>query len=189
MTHSAVPTLPQCPPESVNASNAFQPGQTVYAGGYFRDYTANSVATYRLYRPDGSIAQTWTVNNPNNMKYAWWLWGYNLPANAQTGTWTFRVTYFNQIINHNFTVGVTCGTPSGLSTTNITTTTAKFNWNTVQGAVNYTVQIRWGGGNWSDLNGGPFSNNFVNVMKKLPLYVNIVNSAISKVNIQQNTIQ
>jgi murein DD-endopeptidase MepM/ murein hydrolase activator NlpD len=168
MTHSAVPTLPQCPPESVNASNAFQPGQTVYAAGYFRDYTANSIATYRLYRPDGSTAQTWTVNNPNNMKLAWWIWGYNLPANAQTGTWTFRVTYFNQTINHNFTVGVTCGTPSGFSTTNITTTTAKFNWNAVQGAVNYTVQLRWGGGNWGDLNGGPFSNNFVNVSGMTP---------------------
>ena len=168
MTHNAAPTLPQCPPESVNASNAFQPGQTVYAAAYFRDYTANSNATYKLYRPDGSTAQTWTLNKPNNSKILWWYYTYNLPTNAQAGTWTFRVTYFNQTINHYFTVGVTCATPNGLSTTNIAATTARFNWNAVQGAVNYTVQIRLANGSWGDLNGGPFSNNYVNVSGMLP---------------------
>jgi len=35
-----------------------------------------------------------------------------------------------------------CPTPTGLTTTNITTTKAKLNWTAVSGAKNYTVQIR-----------------------------------------------
>lgn len=38
-----------------------------------------------------------------------------------------------------------CGTPSGLSTNNITTTSVILNWSAVPGAVNYTVQYRKSG--------------------------------------------
>lgn len=53
------------------------------------------------------------------------------------------------------TLGNSCGTPSGTFTNNITETSATFNWNSVSGAVNYTVQTRLLNGTWYDAPGGP----------------------------------
>ncbi len=46
--------------------------------------------------------------------------------------------------------GTTCGTPSGLNATNITTTSAVLNWNAVSGATSYNVRARQvGATTWS----------------------------------------
>ncbi|MGI9159172.1 MAG: fibronectin type III domain-containing protein, partial [Saprospiraceae bacterium] len=70
---------------------------------------------------------------------------------------------FSAAVSFTTSGGASCGTPGSLSTTSITSTTARFNWGGVNGALNYTVQIRFPNGTWSDLSGGPFSGVFVNV--------------------------
>ncbi|MBL7924049.1 MAG: T9SS type A sorting domain-containing protein [Bacteroidia bacterium] len=48
-------------------------------------------------------------------------------------------------------VAGTCGTPSGLNATNITTTSATLNWLPVNGAISYNVQYRLlGSGTWTN---------------------------------------
>ena len=70
---------------------------------------------------------------------------------------------FSAALAFTTTSGASCGTPGSLSTTNIASTTARFNWGGVNGALNYTVQLRFPNGTWSDLSGGPFSGLIVNV--------------------------
>src|SRR5687768_11007603 len=61
-----------------------------------------------------------------------------------------------------------CSVPSGLHTTNITETSATFNWFPVSGAQSYSVQIRQPGGNWSYLPGSPFFGNSVTASWLIP---------------------
>ena len=57
-------------------------------------------------------------------------------------------------------------TPTGLTTTNITTTSAKFNWTAVSGAANYTVQARKVGmATWVTI--GPITNNYKTVNSQI----------------------
>ena len=60
-------------------------------------------------------------------------------------------------------VTLVCETPSALTTTNITETSATFNWSAVAGAVSYSVQIRWPNGTWTYVPGSPFYDTFVMV--------------------------
>jgi hypothetical protein len=53
------------------------------------------------------------------------------------------------------TLGNSCGIPFFRYTLPITDSTATFNWSPVNGALNYTVQIRLPGGAWQDVPGSP----------------------------------
>ncbi|MEZ5014414.1 MAG: M43 family zinc metalloprotease [Chitinophagales bacterium] len=56
--------------------------------------------------------------------------------------------------------GATCDTPSGLSTSGITTSTATFNWSSVGAAASYNVRYRTtGGGSWINVSTGSTSYN------------------------------
>ena len=57
-------------------------------------------------------------------------------------------------------------TPTGLTTTNITTTSAKFNWTAVSGAANYTIQAhKVGTATWVTI--GPITNNYKTVNSQI----------------------
>ena len=56
------------------------------------------------------------------------------------------------------TLGTACHKPTGLSTTNITDTSATFTWSPVSGAVSYSVQIRLPNGYWTFVSGSPFTD-------------------------------
>ncbi len=73
----------------------------------------------------------------------------------QYSNWTYPVTFT--------TLGTSCTAPTSLYTTYITQTTATFDWSPVSGALSYSIQYRLAGGTWYDLNGGPFTNTWVNV--------------------------
>lgn len=76
-------------------------------------------------------------------------------GNGQYSYWTSPI-YFT-------TSGVVCHAPQWLSTTNVTHSTATFNWEHVSGAINYSIQYRVAGGTWYDLSGGPYSGTWINV--------------------------
>ena len=79
---------------------------------------------------------TWTVaiTDPGILKFR----VYGFSASGTTGT----IQILNLLINGSVTSASGCGTPSGLSSTVITTTSATLNWTAVSGAVSYNIQYR-----------------------------------------------
>ena len=111
ITHSAAPQFQACPtPATINASNNFQPGETVYYATYYRDQLDTQTSTYTVFNPDGSTYQTWSHNsNAAHYNASYWYWSYTLPANAQQGTYTFQVEFNGQVYTHDFQVGTAVG--------------------------------------------------------------------------------
>jgi hypothetical protein len=85
-------------------------------------------------------------------------------ANPSAGTYTITVTHKGSLSGGNqaFTIIVTgittgtsaCAVASGLTTSNLATTSATLNWNSVSGASSYDVRYRaQGTANWVNVNG------------------------------------
>jgi hypothetical protein len=89
-----------------------------------------------------SSSSTWiTAGNTTSTSYN--LSG--LSANT-TYNWQVKTDCSNYSATANFTTtsggGSSCSAPTNLTTTNVTTSSAKFNWGAVSGASNYTVQYK-----------------------------------------------
>jgi len=82
--------------------------------------------------------------------------------------WRVRTNCYGQSSNFSdqipFTTLVSsCAVPTGLVTSNITQTSARFHWDPVPDAISYYVQWRHQGGLWHYLPGGPFYGTTLNV--------------------------
>lgn len=165
MTHNADPAMPQCPPETVNASNYFSPGQKIYFGSYFRDRISGMVATYTVKQPNGTVWQTWTQTPNATSSFYWWYWWFTLPNNAVTGTWTFQLVCNGQTATHSFQIGPSCVAPTNLTNTNTAQNTSTCNWGAVPNATNYTVQFLVNA-NW--VNVGTSATTSLNVFGLVP---------------------
>jgi len=80
---------------------------------------------------------------------------FNVPANATSGTYTVTITNPDgQTSTTTFNLSCTapaCGDPTGLSSSNISTTGATVSWLAVTNAISYHVQYRvTGSGTWLD---------------------------------------
>ncbi|MEP6793542.1 MAG: fibronectin type III domain-containing protein [Saprospiraceae bacterium] len=84
-----------------------------------------------------------------------WRVRSNCP-NGMYSDWSYPES-FTTLTSYN------CGIPINTSTTNITDSTATFNWSAVPGAVSYSVQIRLPNGAWSSVPGNPFTSTSVTV--------------------------
>lgn len=93
---------------NLNAQSIFQPGQRVYTSTYIRTPAPNSLINIYVFRPDGTLHNNNTVLNvypletPANKgknRTSNLYRSYNLPFNAQIGTWTVIVTYNNLLSN------------------------------------------------------------------------------------------
>ncbi len=106
-THSAPPVFPACPnPETPNLQDVFDPGEVAYFAAYYRDQRSGQQSQYTIYRPNGSVFQTWTHSSPSSHSpMSYWYWVYTLPGGAPTGTWRFEVVYEGQTYEHLFAVG------------------------------------------------------------------------------------
>ena len=105
MTHSAAPSIQNCPnDEVVNAKNQFNSGNNFHTGIAFMDGQNNDVAACSLIRPNGVLYDSWntTLNQTNSLQYA--VKPHVLPS-ANTGTWTFKAVYRSKTYVHFFTVG------------------------------------------------------------------------------------
>ncbi len=76
-------------------------------------------------------------------------------SGGQTSSWTVAVSFTTNTAS--------CSAPSWLYTTNITQTTATFDWSPVSGAISYSIQWRLAGGTWYNLSGGPWTSTWLNV--------------------------
>lgn len=107
MTHSAPPVFPNCPDQEIlNEKNNFQSGDQIITAAYYRDQQAGQLSEFSIIQPDNSVYQSWTHNSPQSYNASYWYWIRSLPANAQTGTWKFRVVFNSQTYDHTFTVGI-----------------------------------------------------------------------------------
>jgi murein DD-endopeptidase MepM/ murein hydrolase activator NlpD len=105
MTHSALPVGQTCPnPAITNEKNVFAPGSQVIATVSYRDQVAGQVSQLSLIQPDGTVYQSWTHVSPNTFTASSWAFTNNLPANALTGAWKFRVVYESRTYEHTFHV-------------------------------------------------------------------------------------
>ena len=78
-----------------------------------------------------------------------------VPANAASGSYTLTITNPDgQTSSTNFNLscsGATCGDPTNLQSTNITTNSATVSWNAVSGSVSYTVDYKLNStGTWTN---------------------------------------
>jgi hypothetical protein len=103
LTHTDEPDFGSCPTiETTYESNDFQPEATVWFFGYFKDQLSGTTATYEIFRPNGALFSTWTVDFTNDFYSSWW--GRSRVLNSDEGTWNFRVSYNGEVIDHNFNV-------------------------------------------------------------------------------------
>ncbi|MEO5907269.1 MAG: fibronectin type III domain-containing protein, partial [Saprospiraceae bacterium] len=108
------------------------------------------------YIPGSPFYGTWaTVNNLSpGTTYEW-----RVRANCDYGNYSYWTPGL-----HFTTLGsYSCHAPEDLFTTNITQTSATWDWSPVSGAVSYSVQWRYAGGTWYNLPGGPWYNTWLNV--------------------------
>ncbi len=112
-THSIAPVLPACPnAETINENRYFAPGGLAFFSAYYRDQRQGQLSTYEVLRPNGTVWQQWTASlGVPYYAASYWYWSWYLPVDAETGTWTFRVTYEGQVVTRTFGVGVVADAP------------------------------------------------------------------------------
>lgn len=93
---------------NLHTKNVFKPGQRVYTSTFIRTPAPNALINIYVFRPDGTLHNNNTVlhqypleaaiNKGKNRKSRRYR-SYNLPFNAQIGTWTVIVTYNSLLSN------------------------------------------------------------------------------------------
>ncbi|HEX6385181.1 MAG TPA: GPI anchored serine-threonine rich family protein, partial [Anaerolineae bacterium] len=117
-TGDSAPVLPNCPGQDVsNIEDSFAPGALVYFTTYYRDQLSSQQSRYSIYRPDGTVYQSWTHSiNETHFAASWWWWSYYMPG-GPAGTWRFRVEFNGQSYETYFNVGdpaqITISAPAG----------------------------------------------------------------------------
>ncbi len=111
-THKIAPEFNGfCPNEEIpNLENQFDPGDLVYFTGWYRDQLKDSMTSFVVKNPAGTMVFTWNQNSPDTYYFSWWYWSYYLPSNAMQGNWTYSATYSGQTRTHTFQVGQVSGT-------------------------------------------------------------------------------
>lgn len=104
-TGIAAPVLPDCSPETSNASTTFAPGSKIYFSTYYRDQVTGQTSKYTIYRPDSSVYSTWNHNSPGTYSASYWYWWLTMAASEPLGVWRFEVFYNGQTYSVDFHVG------------------------------------------------------------------------------------
>lgn len=106
-THGVAPDpFPSCPTvvDTPNYKNHFVAGEFIYFTRYFRDQRQGQVSNSNFKDPNGTIAASWSDSldgvDHYSSSYAWNR--YTIPNGAQSGEWTFEVTYQGVTSTHNF---------------------------------------------------------------------------------------
>lgn len=106
LTHSAAPVFNTCPTtETTNLKDVFNNGDNVVTAIYLADQLLGTSGTITLYRPDGTVASTDTINFTTNYTASYWYWNFTAPWFNQNGNWIFSFTYNGNTVNHTFSYG------------------------------------------------------------------------------------
>ena len=108
-THSKPPIFNPCPnPDIPNLGDIYAPGDLGVFAAYYRDQLKGQVTKYTIYRPDGSVFNTWSHTPPDQKidyySASWWWFGWYIPNPAPLGAWKFEAVYQGQTYQHTFWV-------------------------------------------------------------------------------------
>ena len=106
-THDVSIAFPSCPStvDTPNYQDYYLPGERVYFAAYYRDQNLGGLSTYKIFKPNGSLYDSWDHNSPDDYNASYWNWWRDLPGNAEVGTWKFTVDYNLKHYEHVFYVG------------------------------------------------------------------------------------
>jgi murein DD-endopeptidase MepM/ murein hydrolase activator NlpD len=103
-----------CPPppaENPHAVVTFAAGASIFFTTYYHDQLNTQESIYTIYRPDGSIFQSWSHTSPvPHYAASYWWWNWSLSGEPE-GTWRFTVAFQSTVTERQFTVGnpAACG--------------------------------------------------------------------------------
>ena len=104
LTHTDLPDFGTCPDiEETFESTQFDPGDTVWFIGYYKDQVTGTSSLNEVFDPSGNLFSSWNTNFNSNFVASWWA--QQRTINDQVGEWTYVITYNGQTITHTFNVG------------------------------------------------------------------------------------
>ena len=118
-THSSPPATPDmCQPTITNLQDSFATPRNIYFYAYYRDFQGTLPTLLNIYRPDGSVFQSWSYTDGNAFVSATYrAWAFAFSAADPAGTWRFEVSYNGQLYETFFNVDapttITVDSPNG----------------------------------------------------------------------------
>lgn len=105
-THSAPPVENPCLPTTTNLQDSFTAPATIYFYAYYRDYQGGLATQFTIYRPDGSVFQTWqdVPANPGFPPTAVRSAAFAFSTLDPGGVWRFEAVYNGQAYETHFTL-------------------------------------------------------------------------------------
>lgn len=105
-THSSPPSTPNaCAQTQTNLQDSFSTPQNIYFYAFYRDYQGAIPTQLKIYRPDGSVFQSWQYTTATAFSTSWTgSWLYNFPAGSPSGSWRFEAIYNGQTYETYFNV-------------------------------------------------------------------------------------
>ncbi len=108
-THSVAPSFNlACPEIEVpNITDQFLPNTPIYTASYYKDQLSGTTASYKLYKPNGTVHSSWTFDFVDTFNSSYWYWTWdNL---ADLGVWKFESSYQGQTITKTFKIVTALG--------------------------------------------------------------------------------
>lgn len=117
-THSSPPSTPDsCSLTTTNLQDSFTTPRNIYFYVYYRDYQAQLPTDLAIYRPDGSVFQSWSYTDNGFFSAAYRAWAPAFSNGDPAGTWRFQATYNGQVyetfFNLNSPTAITVNSPNG----------------------------------------------------------------------------
>ena len=104
LTHTNLPDFGTCPDiEETFESTQFDPGDTVWFIGYYKDQVTGTSSLNEVFDPSGNLFSSWSTNFNSDFVASWW--GQQRTINDQVGEWTYVITYNGESTTHAFNVG------------------------------------------------------------------------------------
>ena len=109
-THNAPPDFKfsDCPDvETTNFADQFLPNTDVLTATYYKDQLSGTTASYKLYKPNGSVHTTWTFDFVDTFGSSYWYWTWN--DLSDLGVWKFESSYQGQTLTKTFEIVTALG--------------------------------------------------------------------------------
>ena len=104
-THSSPPSTPDpCQPTLTHLQDSFTTPVNIYFYAYYRDYQGALITQLKIYRPDGSIYQSWSYSDNTFFSGVYRSWAYPFTNSDPAGTWRFEAIYNDQMVERFFNV-------------------------------------------------------------------------------------
>lgn len=96
-THSAQPVYTPCQATTTNFQNSFTTPARILFYSYYRDYQGALPTQGKIYRPDGTLFQSWSHTDGSTFSSGTdRYWAFDFADSEPTGTWRFEATYNGQ---------------------------------------------------------------------------------------------